>query len=96
MRVFVLAAVAVGSLMSATAAHATPGLGNRVYSPYVKNGVTEVEVRTGRLNGGPEEGDAAAAEKSALPKVALPPNDAGQSIKVTTPKPAPAKEKPIK
>lgn len=65
------------------------------------------ETRTGTLGGGVKmvifnldtgtaEGDAPAAEKSALPKVTLPPNDAGQSIKVTTPKPAPAKEKPIK
>ena len=62
------------------------------------------ETRAGRLGGGVKmiifdlaaetsEGDAAPAEKSALPKVALPPNDEGQSIKVTTPKPAPAKGK---
>ena len=61
------------------------------------------ETRAGTLGGGvkmtiynldDETGDGAAApaEKSALPKVELPPNDAGESIKVTTPKPAPAKE----
>ena len=62
------------------------------------------ETRAGTLGGGVkmiifnldeetgEGGEAAPAEKSALPKVELPPNDAGQSIKVTTPKPAPAKE----
>ena len=61
------------------------------------------ETRAGTLGGGvkmtiynlAEEtggGAAAPAEKSALPKVELPPNDAGQSIKVTTPKAAPAKE----
>ena len=64
------------------------------------------ETREGTLGGGvkmiifniDEEtgGDAAPAEKSALPKIALPPNDEGQSIKVTTPKPAPAKGKQIK
>ena len=61
------------------------------------------ETRAGTLGGGvkmtiynldAETGDdaAAPAEKSALPKVELPPNDAGQSIKVTTPKAAPVKE----
>ena len=61
------------------------------------------ETRAGTLGGGVKmiiynldegTGDDAAApeEKSALPKVALPPNDAGESIKVTRPKPAPAKE----
>ena len=61
------------------------------------------ETRAGTLGGGVKmiifnldeetgDGDAAPAEKSALPKVELPPNDAGQSIQVTTPKPAPAKE----
>ena len=60
------------------------------------------ETREGRLGGGVKmiifqlaeeaEGDGAAApEKSALPKVTLPPNDLNQSIKVTTPKSAPAK-----
>ena len=60
------------------------------------------ETRAGTLGGGVKmiifnldeattDGDAATAEKSALPKVALPPNDAGESIKVTTPKPTPAK-----
>jgi Lipopolysaccharide-assembly, LptC-related len=57
------------------------------------------ETRAGKLGGGvkmtifnldTETTDA--AEKSALPKVALPPNDAGESIKVKTPQPAPAKE----
>jgi hypothetical protein len=44
----------------ATAAAAAPGLGNAVYSPYVKSGVTEVEVRGGRLVGGEEAGDSGA------------------------------------
>jgi hypothetical protein len=39
---------------------AEPGLANKVYSPYVKNGVTEVEVRAGRLTGGPLDGEQAA------------------------------------
>ena len=41
-------------------AWAEPGLANKVYSPYVKNGVTEVEVRAGRLTGGPLDGEQAA------------------------------------
>lgn len=44
----------------AGAAQAEPGLGNKVYSPYVKSGVTEVEVRAGRLTGGPLDGEQAA------------------------------------
>ena len=59
------------------------------------------ETREGRLGGGVKmiifnldrgEDDAGdAPEKSALPKVTLPPNEASQSIQVTVPKPAPAK-----
>lgn len=37
-----------------------PGLGNAVYSPYVKSGVTEVELRGGRLTGGTENGSSGA------------------------------------
>lgn len=44
----------------AGAAEAAPGLANRVYTPYVRNGVTELELRTGRLTGGEENGDSAA------------------------------------
>jgi hypothetical protein len=44
----------------AGAAQAEPGLANRVYSPYVKNGVDELELRAGRLNGGPLAGEASA------------------------------------
>jgi hypothetical protein len=40
-------------------ASAEPGLANKVYEPYVKNGVTEVELRGGRLNGGPLDGESA-------------------------------------
>ena len=42
------------------AAVAAPGLADQVYSPYVKNGVTEIEVRGGRLTGGSQDGDSAA------------------------------------
>lgn len=41
-------------------AAAEPGLANKVYSPYVKNGVDEVELRAGQLNGGPLDGEAGA------------------------------------
>lgn len=48
------------ALMACGAVRAEPGLANKVYSPYVKSGVTEVELRAGRLVGGPERGDSAA------------------------------------
>jgi len=53
-------AAAVLALGWAGAAGAEPGLANKVYSPYVGNGVTEVEVRAGRLTGGPLDGEQAA------------------------------------
>ena len=55
-----LAAISVAVVMWSDAAIAEPGLSNRVYSPYVKKGVTEVEVRAGRLTGGPLDGEQAA------------------------------------
>lgn len=36
------------------------GLANKVYDPYVKKGVTELELRGGRLTGGPLDGEQAA------------------------------------
>lgn len=48
------------ALTSATAAFAEPGLGEKVYDPYVKNGVTELEVRGAQLQGGAASGEAAA------------------------------------
>ena len=39
---------------------AEPGLANRVYSPYVKKDVTELELRAGRLTGGPLAGEQSA------------------------------------
>ena len=44
----------------AAAAGNQPGLSNKVYDPYVKNGVTELELRSGRLAGGPLNGEQAA------------------------------------
>lgn len=41
----------------AGSAAAEPGLGQKVYDPYVRNGLSEAEVRTGRLLGGSAEGD---------------------------------------
>ena len=55
-----LAAVVAAALGWSGAAVAEPGLSNRVYSPYVKKGVTEVELRAGRLNGGPLDGEQSA------------------------------------
>jgi hypothetical protein len=60
MRTGMLCLAAVAAIGFATTAAAAPGLGNAVYSPYVKNGVTEVEVRGGRLVGGGEAGDSGA------------------------------------
>src|SRR5690349_13510712 len=55
------AVAAIGLALGWTAtASAEPGLANKVYSPYVKRGVTEVEVRGGRLTGGPLDGEQAA------------------------------------
>jgi hypothetical protein len=48
-------AVACGGGRSA---QAEPGLADKVYSPYVKNGVDELELRGGRLNGGALAGEA--------------------------------------
>jgi hypothetical protein len=53
-------AAAVLALGWAGSAWAEPGLANKVYSPYVKNGVTEVEIRAGRLTGGALNGEQAA------------------------------------
>ena len=53
-------AVAAVACCVAGAAKAEPGLANTVYAPYVKKGVTELELRGGRLNGGPLEGESAA------------------------------------
>ena len=57
--------VALGMTMAAMVAggavqaRAEPGLANQVYSPYVKKGVTELEFRGGRLNGGALDGESA-------------------------------------
>jgi hypothetical protein len=53
-------AVAAGLALIGAQAWAEPGLANKVYSPYVRNGVTEVELRGGRLNGGVLDGESGA------------------------------------
>lgn len=61
MRVWGSAALAAMAIMMAGAARADgPGLSEKVYSPYVHKGVTEVELRGGRLTGGPLDGEQAA------------------------------------
>jgi hypothetical protein len=60
MRIRIIAAALAASFAAVGAAHAEPGLANKVYDPYVRNGVTEVEVRGGRLNGGALDGESAA------------------------------------
>jgi hypothetical protein len=52
------AAIAAGVLCAGAAA-AEPGLANKVYAPYVRNGLTEVEVRGGRFTGGAANGESA-------------------------------------
>ena len=59
MRLMATSAFVLG-LMTATAASAEPGLGQKVYDPYVMNGVTEVEMRAGQLRGGAASGETAA------------------------------------
>ena len=56
MRRFALAALAVVGL--ASAARADPRLDEKVYAPYVLNGVAELETRFGRVSGGPLDGAA--------------------------------------
>lgn len=52
---------AAAALAWAGVAAADPvGLANKVYAPYVRNGVTELELRGGRLTGGPLDGEQAA------------------------------------
>jgi hypothetical protein len=51
---------ALGASLVGGSALAEPGLANKVYSPYVKNGVTEIELRGGRLNGGELDGESGA------------------------------------
>ena len=55
-----LAGMAAFNVAGAGAAMAAPGLANQVYSPYIKKGETEVEVRGGRLTGGALNGEQAA------------------------------------
>lgn len=43
--------------MAATTAHADPRLDEKVYTPYVQNGVAELEIRSGRQNGGATGGN---------------------------------------
>ena len=52
-----LAAMAAALGWAGAAAADEPGLGNAVYTPYVKKGIDEVEVRGGRLLGGQAGGD---------------------------------------
>jgi hypothetical protein len=52
------AAAAVALALAGPAA--AQGLSNKVYSPYVRKGVDEIELRAGRLNGGPLDGEQAA------------------------------------
>jgi hypothetical protein len=60
LQIRIFALVALLGLAFAQGATAEPGLGAKVYAPYIRNGVTEVETRVGRLTGGPSGGDATA------------------------------------
>jgi hypothetical protein len=59
-RTSVLAGAAAALMLAGMARADEPGLANKVYDPYVRNGVTEVELRAGRLNGGELAGDGGA------------------------------------
>lgn len=60
-RIDLAAAVAAAAMAWAGAAAADePGLGAKVETPYVKNGITEIELRGGRLTGGEDEGESGA------------------------------------
>jgi hypothetical protein len=48
------------AVMAAGAGAHAQGLSNKVYTPYVEKGVTELELRAGRLNGGPLDGESGA------------------------------------
>ncbi|WP_309606538.1 hypothetical protein [Phenylobacterium sp.] len=52
--------VAAAMVLSLASPAAAQGLSSKVYSPYVHKGVTELELRGGRLNGGPLDGEQAA------------------------------------
>lgn len=60
MRMLWRLAAAALALAAPGLARAEPGLANKVYSPYVVKGMTEVELRGGRLTGGPLDGKQAA------------------------------------
>ncbi len=60
----VMAAIAVAALAGASHALAAPGLASKAYEPFVKRGITEFELRGGRLTGG-----AAAGESKAIVEV---------------------------
>lgn len=48
---------AAGAVLSPCAAQADPGPASEVYSPTVTRGLTELELRSGFLHGGPADGD---------------------------------------
>ncbi|TXC69025.1 hypothetical protein FSZ31_08790 [Sphingorhabdus soli] len=50
-----IAALAIAAL-SSTAAHAAPGVGEKVYGATVKADVAEIEARYGRIDGGTDDG----------------------------------------
>lgn len=47
----------IAALALPSAAHAAPGLGDEVYGATVEKGEPEIEVRYGRLTGGPDSGE---------------------------------------
>lgn len=62
---FIDRAALAAAMMAATPAMATPGLGEQVYGATVEAGVTEFELRYGRLSGGAADAaDAAVVEMS--------------------------------
>lgn len=56
---FARSALGVVIFAWSTGAQAAPGLGDKVYDPYVRPGVTEIELRSGRLTGKSLNGESA-------------------------------------
>jgi hypothetical protein len=54
------AAAMLSAVLAVGPAMAEPGLANKVYSPYVKKGVTELELRGGRIDGKSLDGESGA------------------------------------
>lgn len=60
MKTLLAAALTALTVMAAKQAHAAPNLGDKVYSPYIEDGETSVEIHAGRALGKVANGDSGA------------------------------------